>query len=482
MRSPACQNHGMRPLRDFTVLAGATLALLLGPSAIAGAETYTVTRTDDPAPGPCMPGDCSVREALKASNESTTVDDVIQIPAAADHYAIDLGQLETTDDVEVHGAGADRVVLDAGGASIAVRIEGRVLLEGLTITGGQGGIQNGGELTLRRVTIEHNDRIDGGGGGIQSNGPLTVESSFIGFNTTNNISGSAIQSNDPVTIVNSTVASNESLGPAIQSNAGLKLSSSAVVFNTRLEAGDAAGIKANPPTTLADSIVAANRTPDGTQNCAPSDEFTSQGGNVEDDATCDPGSRDRANAAPGLGTLELHGGTTPVFSLLPGSAAVDFALNCPPTDQRGGVRPQGAACDSGPFELGPTAAATAPKDESVTVLIGRGKVHINEKGFGRVRLTCPSSEQSPPCSGVLFLRKRALPIGAARTGPIAKAKFKIGAGKTKRVRLHLTSSAVEGLREKSAARKVLAFASVSDAAANSGQAKHIVHLVPPKRR
>src|SRR5262249_43162413 len=148
---------------------------------------------------------------------------------------------------------------------------------------------------------------------------------------------------------------------------------------------------------LADDILAGNRNPDGLANCSEqtSGRISTLGGNVEDDATCAPGGRDRADTAPGLGTLELHGGTTQVFSLLPGSAAVDFGVSCPPIDQRGAARPQGAACDSGPFELEQTPAP--PRTHTVTILIGGRKVHINRKGFGRVRLTCPATEQSPPC-------------------------------------------------------------------------------------
>ena len=262
--------------------------------------------------------DCSVREALDASNKSTAVDDQVVIPATTAHYEIDLGTLEITDQVEVQGAGADRVVLDAGGKSIALDTESTpgILLEGLTITGGLGAIQNGGELTLRRVSIEHNDRIDGGGGGIQSNGPLVVESSFIGFNSTNGAAGGAIQGNDSLTVTDSTLASNESLGPAIQVNDETTISSSAIVFNSRLEGGGAAAMEGSGLVTLSDSILAANRDPNGPLNCSGATTVTTLGGNVEDDATCSPGGRDLANTVFGLGTLELHGGTTPVFSLL----------------------------------------------------------------------------------------------------------------------------------------------------------------------
>ncbi len=54
---------------------------------------------------------------------------------------------------------------------------------------------------------------------------------------------------------------------------------------------------------------------------------------------------------PLLGPLADNGGATQTFALLPGSPAIDAgqSTGCPP-DQRGVVRPQGAACDIGAFE------------------------------------------------------------------------------------------------------------------------------------
>jgi len=44
----------------------------------AGAATYVVTRLDDPLPGACLVGDCSLREAVIAAN-GTSVADIIQL-------------------------------------------------------------------------------------------------------------------------------------------------------------------------------------------------------------------------------------------------------------------------------------------------------------------------------------------------------------------------------------------------------------------
>jgi hypothetical protein len=55
---------------------------------------------------------------------------------------------------------------------------------------------------------------------------------------------------------------------------------------------------------------------------------------------------------PMLGTLGNYGGSTETIPLLADSSAIDAGNDsvCPPTDQRGMTRPQGAHCDIGAFE------------------------------------------------------------------------------------------------------------------------------------
>ena len=62
------------------LLAASLLAL---SAASVHAETFTVTRTDDPVPDGCQPGDCSLREAMKAAaaNDPLGATDVVIVPA-----------------------------------------------------------------------------------------------------------------------------------------------------------------------------------------------------------------------------------------------------------------------------------------------------------------------------------------------------------------------------------------------------------------
>ncbi len=88
--------------------------------------------------------------------------------------------------------------------------------------------------------------------------------------------------------------------------------------------------------------------------------FTSGGDNLDSDGTCQSftlATNDLPNTDPQLGPLQDNGGPTETHALLPGSPAIDAAVNCADfegnpitTDQRGVARPQGADCDIGAVE------------------------------------------------------------------------------------------------------------------------------------
>jgi hypothetical protein len=464
-----------------------SLALMLPGVDLAAAETYTVTRTDDPNPAPCEAGDCSLRGALMASNGSSAVDDVVVLPASAAPYLLQYEFLtfQINDEVEVRGAGAGQTVVEGDGEETIFFVGStKATLSGLTITGGQAAIQNNGELFVRGVSIEGN-KWNGGTAGIISNGALTVESSFLGFNRTESASGGVIHTNAPLTIVNSTIARNTSTqGPgAISANFGVPVTivNSAVVAN-RSEIAPAAAV-GGAPLTLRNSVFADNRDAAGLFNCVSSAPVNSLGGNVSDDATCGGGATDKPNVDPGLGPLELHGAATQLYSLLAGSPAIDAASECPPVDQRGVARPQGAACDSGPYELVSPRLPPAP-DVAVWLRLEKGKLILSRKGVVRVGLTCLPIETSPPCMGKVRLKVRPkVEFGgrAKRLLPLSSARFSIPAGKTKKVALKLPPKKAELVRSDLQARKVLAVVRAQDSAGNSQLIERSRKLRPRQR-
>ena len=170
-------------------------ALFCAPHASA-ATTFTVTRTDDPPPDACQPGDCSLREAVIAANAGSG-GDTIALPAGdyrlgiagIGEAAAAKGDLDLNRSVTITGAGARSSVVDAAGLDRVFEIASGavVLISDVTVTGGAGpggaGIANAGTLTLVRDTIVGN-AVAGSdsGGGIESDGTLTISRSTISGN------------------------------------------------------------------------------------------------------------------------------------------------------------------------------------------------------------------------------------------------------------------------------------------------------------
>jgi LPXTG-motif cell wall-anchored protein len=102
--------------------------------------------------------------------------------------------------------------------------------------------------------------------------------------------------------------------------------------------------------------------------------LVSHGGNLSNDATCNPISSDLKNTQAKLGTLASNGGPTQTQLPLSGSPAIDggVATGCPKTDQRGVARPQDgnhdgkAVCDIGAVEIAGAAAVTTTTAAPVT--------------------------------------------------------------------------------------------------------------------
>lgn len=108
--------------------------------------------------------------------------------------------------------------------------------------------------------------------------------------------------------------------------------------------------------TLKNSIV-ANSSSGGNCYQDPSSvsSIKSNGFNLSDDISCDrflDQNSDLKNDKPLLGPLANNGGPTLTYLSLRGSPAIDngSGIGCPATDQRGVIRPQGAACDIGAVE------------------------------------------------------------------------------------------------------------------------------------
>ena len=295
----------------------ALVALFLAgaaPKAALGAE-ITVNTTEDEFNDD---GDCSLREALRASNVNLAVDacsagdstpDTIIVPAGTYELALTgasedqgfTGDLDIGGDLTISGDGAATTIIDANNIDrvFHVLVE-TVVISGVTITGGTapatedgGGILNApvgaSELTLENTVVSGNTAPGsfGFGGGIYNTGTLHVNSSAItgndadfgaGISTegTLNVNLSTISTNTAssegggifapgsgtATLERSTVSGNNGqLGAGISNHATMNLSRSTV--NGNISSGGAGGIYNEGFLTVTDSTVSGNTSSSG---------------------------------------------------------------------------------------------------------------------------------------------------------------------------------------------------------------------------
>jgi CSLREA domain-containing protein len=231
-----------------------------------------------------------------------------------------------------------------------------------------GGIHNDGTMTIESSTI-CNNHVEGDeyarGGGICNYGlgELTIINSTISGNSAKH--GGGISVGSPTTIINSTISGNsaEILGGGAIDGASYMLTNSIIANN--LSGGD----------------------------CGSNLWFYDLGHNLDSDGTCglDPAMGSLSNTDPMLGPLRDNGGPTWTHALLPGSPATDAGddAQCPPTDQRGVIRPIDgngdgeAVCDMGSYEFVPISAYLPVVIKSVSAPLA------------------PASTSSPPEGGVL---------------------------------------------------------------------------------
>ena len=198
-----------------------------------------------------------------------------------------------------------------------------------------GGIWNTSLLVLDRSTVSGNTASMSGGGIYTNSGSVTSTNSTLSGNQAGSTGGGAIYNfQATTTLLNTTVADNSSLGGSIRVDTQGTLRFTNTIISSSSSGGD----------------------------CFGTGTFTSLGHNLDSDGTCGLGATgDISNTGPLIGLLQDNFGPTFTHALLAGSPAIDAgdSAACPATDQRGYVRPRGAACDIGAFEL-QVGAVTVP--------------------------------------------------------------------------------------------------------------------------
>ncbi|MCB0857388.1 MAG: hypothetical protein KDB57_04605 [Solirubrobacterales bacterium] len=352
----------------------------------AGATVITVDSTVDGFGGT----NCSLRNAFISADDDNPVgtcprgdgDDVIRVPqgvykltneGAGERKGItgDLDQIlpgsitirpaTPGEKVTIDGIGSDRIFdhdeVDAGS----------LILEDIALIGGsvQGGEGDGGAIRINFGSV-HLDGVT-----ISGSEATRYGGAVAALGVTN------------LTMVNSTISGNQSgesgggihLGPAADG----ELRSITVAGNEADSdadgTGGGGGISTSADLLLVNSILAGNTDAspgpgDSDPDCLSDNHFSprfvisSQAIGAGNCLTA-PGPVGLISPSdPGLGALADNGGLTSTLAIAPGSPAIDAAGSsgsdlCPPTDQRGVIRPAGS-CDLGSFEYDPAGAPALP--------------------------------------------------------------------------------------------------------------------------
>lgn len=303
-----------------------------------------------------LTGDLDVRQPLVVHGNGQTVDGgridrVIDLHSATlilDNIVVRGGQLASKE----RGGGGIRAL---GGSLIISNstITDNRLLEGAgTTVAAGGGIEvSGATLDLAESTVSLNSAYANGGGIAADGGALVhVRQSLIDHNSAS-VGGGLYQKNATTTFESSTFSANQATqGSAIvrdyAANSG-SLTISASTIADHVGTYTIRGLQI----VLRGSIVK------GPANLC-SVEVVSQGYNIATDGTCGlTAPTDRPSSDPLIGPLSANGGPTLTHATLSGSSARDAIpigtnelCSGALVDQRGVIRPTGAACDIGALE------------------------------------------------------------------------------------------------------------------------------------
>lgn len=240
---------------------------------------------------------------------------------------------------------------------------------------GAGVESSGGTLTILESTVSANTNTGGSvaqGGGIAAfNTTTVIDGTTVSGNTASEAgagtigeAGGIFQFRGSLALLNSTIAANSAAGEFGEAGGLEARETNVAITNSTLAANVASGPKAAGGNLLArekatvkpQNTIIAGGTGGSGSNCSvqPESAIQSQGHNLDSLNECSfTAAGDLVNADPLLAPLANNGGFTQTMALASASPAIDAAdgAACPPTDQRGVLRPAGAACDIGAFEL-----------------------------------------------------------------------------------------------------------------------------------
>ena len=364
---------------------------------------FVVTTTDEHSDGLCGIADCTLIEALAASNANVNANTITFASGVSGTIFTSFAPGRSiTHPVTIVGPGARSLTINGKGACRIFNIQagaGSVTISGLTLAnakaassgafpnGWGGAILNSASLTLTDCTLSGNSASFHGGailnnGSSSGNAALTLSYCTLTGNSSTMSGGAILNLGSPsghatLSMTNCTLSGNSAgqHGGAIYNdgtnagNAALTLTNCTFNQNTAtLVAGGIYNDAINQGTAQGTATLTVRNTifragANGANLVNETGTITSQGSNLSSDAAGGDGATgpggflnqagDIRNTDPKLDTLKSNGGPTDTVALLAGSPAINAGNDAlaPPTDQRG--KPRIGVSDIGAFEFTP---------------------------------------------------------------------------------------------------------------------------------
>ncbi len=373
------------------------------------------------------------------------------------------------------GAGGGVIYFPTGAGAMTVSattFSGNVA-QSAALQGGSGGAiaflpnSGAGALTITNSTFTHNvassthSGQNAFGGAIEADpgvGTIQIVGSTFSQNSATNLNGTGgnggaiwfvpeTDTGSALSVMNSTLTGNSASGSAGNGTGGAILldngAETTTLTNDTFAANSASGpggaIDNGSALMPSNTIFSANTSGGSPGTCSHPVTVTgghSGGFNIVPDVSCALAVFGDSATDPHLLALADNGGPTQTMALGDGSGALDKipASSCPAVDQRGVVRPQGAACDIGAFEaiappplapvnpIIPVAEPTPPRPAAKLTIALRythnsdGSVVIaatvNGAGSLRVRDLTPSGKHHK--TQVISLSKAATKAGTVK--------------------------------------------------------------------
>ncbi|MEH2173468.1 Calx-beta domain-containing protein [Nostoc sp.] len=303
--------------------------------------TYVVTNTNDSGAG-------SLRQAIIDANNDPGIETIVFDTtgifgdATSDTITLSSGELNITEDVIIQGTGANKLTISGNNVSRIFSASASLSIDGLKITGGNAGTNNGGGIystssVILSNSIISNNTTNSNGGGIYSSS-LSISNSTISGNTANTYGGGIYSSS--LSISNSTISGNtaNNNGGGIYSSISLSISNSTISTNTTKNSGG--GIYTNNA-IVSNSTIFGNTADSDNNSQGDGGGIFRSGGTVSISNSIIAGNIDLGNQGPDVYGSNLNGSAYNLIGKITGKSSGTLGTGTDIINPNPGLKPLG---------------------------------------------------------------------------------------------------------------------------------------------